>query len=637
MHEDDIRNFSSNDVRNILKSNLIGCSGDPISLFNQIQIGDIILIRHGGEIIALTKAISKPRDVLPAEQNEYVWFSRCIEVKVLSTYKGLNVSGKGWFLPKTLMSVDNDIVNGFINNLLKEIEMKDIINLLEYKKQIILQGPPGTGKTRLAEKVGVEMTKPVNLGNPIQKIDDFFKIYDVSWPEVINERKKLKDLLDEFHTRFPMESIKHLTLEDYAIGTGRNDSFCWWIERGLKPLGYYFPGSARAYLIYYSKKNEDYSKHGKLIEGIEDNNEAMQKVATTLSELITHKDYNVSEFIGDSFLLKLLHSYYPDEYFPINSVPCLNNALRLFGIDYSKMTPIEKNLRLQQVFIEKRKQYNKEITNHEFMRFLFANFDLKGNIALRSNVVLSDGKYKIIQFHPAYTYEDFVRGISVKVDGESQVYYEVENKILAEFAQDALDNPSSKFILIIDEINRANLPAVLGELIYALEYRYDENNPVSTSVESLYGLKANKDDDQPNRELKLPKNLYIIGTMNTADRSVGHIDYAIRRRFAFVDIPPSINVLDEVIKDTSVRATAKTLYNSVSNLFSDGKIAPDFKANEVQLGHSYFLAQDEATLQLKLDYEIKPLLREYLKDGILLEQNEGSKTLDTINNLSLHV
>ncbi|MBK6771283.1 MAG: AAA family ATPase [Ignavibacteria bacterium] len=166
-----------------------------------------------------------------------------------------------------------------------------------------------------------------------------------------------------------------------------------------------------------------------------------------------------------------------------------------------------------------------------------------------------------------------------------------------------------KFILIIDEINRANLPSVLGELIYALEYRGE-------NVNSMYDI----DGDNT---LIIPPNLYIIGTMNTADRSVGHIDYAIRRRFAFVEMLSLESVLDEVIKDEALRKKAKILFNDVANLFTPMYLAPDFSSKQVQLGHSYFLAETEEELKLKLEYEIKPILEEYLKDGILKDSAKG--------------
>ena len=219
---------------------------------------------------------------------------------------------------------------------------------------------------------------------------------------------------------------------------------------------------------------------------------------------------------------------------------------------------------------------------------------------------------KLIQFHPSYSYEDFVRGISVKTNENGQVEYITENKLLAKFAENAANNKNANYVLIIDEINRANLPSVLGELIYALEYRGE-------AVESMYAI-----DD--NNQIMIPPNLYIIGTMNTADRSVGHIDYAIRRRFAFVDVLPDESVIDNV--------KAKDLFNKVSELFiklEAGKkqnseyLISDFDYKDIQLGHSYFLlknGKEEAQikeLELRLQYEIKPILLEYVKDGILQE------------------
>ena len=165
------------------------------------------------------------------------------------------------------------------------------------------------------------------------------------------------------------------------------------------------------------------------------------------------------------------------------------------------------------------------------------------------------------------------------------------------------------FVLLIDEINRANLPAVFGELIYALEYR-DE------IVQSMYTIDGEN-------SLTIPQNLYIIGTMNTADRSVGHIDYAIRRRFAFIEMLPDINTI-------KLKAAQK-LFKQVSNLFTKDYLAPYFSAKDVQLGHSYFIAQDSQELNLKLKYEILPVLREYIKDGILLEHAESE-----INTLEQH-
>ncbi|MFN4763718.1 McrB family protein [Gillisia sp. Q332] len=210
---------------------------------------------------------------------------------------------------------------------------------------------------------------------------------------------------------------------------------------------------------------------------------------------------------------------------------------------------------------------------------------------------------KLIQFHPSYTYEDFVRGIAVNADND-KLKYEVKNRLLAEFAEEASkpENQQKAFILIIDEINRANLPSVLGELIYALEYR-------GKSMNSIYKYKNS-------HEIILPHNLYVIGTMNTADRSVGHIDYAIRRRFAFIDIPAQRKVIEENAPH------ALKLYDEVEKLFSNDSMASDFEAKDVKLGHSYFLTENIGDLKVRFKYEILPILQEYRKDGILTKNTQ---------------
>lgn len=213
--------------------------------------------------------------------------------------------------------------------------------------------------------------------------------------------------------------------------------------------------------------------------------------------------------------------------------------------------------------------------------------------------------YKLVHFHPSYTYDDFVRGIVVDSDGSTNTpTYRATDKVLAEFALKA-SLGKKKHVLIIDEINRANLSAVLGELIYALEYRGEP-------VESMYAV----DGDHT---LKIPKDLYIIGTMNTADRSAGHIDYAIRRRFAFVDVLPT---------SLDVPGFHEELFMQVRALFfkAEGEersefLSEEFRPNEVALGHSYFIADpdDAQDMRLRLEYEVKPILLEYVKDGVLKE------------------
>ena len=141
------------------------------------------------------------------------------------------------------------------------------------------------------------------------------------------------------------------------------------------------------------------------------------------------------------------------------------------------------------------------------------------------------GMMDIIQFHPSYAYEDFMQGIRPKTVGEDKsLIYELEKGRFVNFCEEAKLRDGDS-VLIIDEINRANLSRVFGELMYLLEYR-DESIPLSAGT-----------------KFKIPENVYIIGTMNTADRSIALVDHALRRRFAFMELGPNYQILERFFED----------------------------------------------------------------------------------------
>ncbi|RZJ77521.1 MAG: ATPase, partial [Chryseobacterium sp.] len=205
---------------------------------------------------------------------------------------------------------------------------------------------------------------------------------------------------------------------------------------------------------------------------------------------------------------------------------------------------------------------------------------------------------------------DLERQIGLMMRGKYPYYYMLMRQLEA-FSKDFSAPPSNEalrnYVLIIDEINRANLSAVLGELIYALEYR-------GKGMDSMYAIAGN-------HKIVLPPNLLIIGTMNSADRSVGHIDYAIRRRFAFLDVLP-----DSLEEDDSIYFNQEG-FDRVSALFNTDNLSNEFELKDVQLGHSYFIAEKkdakneaerDEIFALKMSYEVVPILLEYVKDGVLI-------------------
>lgn len=171
---------------------------------------------------------------------------------------------------------------------------------------------------------------------------------------------------------------------------------------------------------------------------------------------------------------------------------------------------------------------------------------------------------------------------------------------------------SKPCVLIIDEINRGNISKIFGELITLLEADKRQNGEHPVSVILPYSKK----------EFSVPSNIYIIGTMNTTDRSTGRIDYAVRRRFAFYTLEADTEAIVSHYKEkVELGEKANQLFNAVKEFISDNK-TEDLEMDELMVGHSYFMASSAEELRLKLDYEIIPLIKEYEKDGLLQPSDE---------------
>lgn len=208
-----------------------------------------------------------------------------------------------------------------------------------------------------------------------------------------------------------------------------------------------------------------------------------------------------------------------------------------------------------------------------------------------------EGSGKTVQFHPAVTYETFVVGISPAVQ-QATLNFEIRPGWLIEAIRKAA---SKAYLLTIDEINRADLGRVLGEAIYLFEPR-EISRGVPRSIDSPLPIPG-----MPN--LEIPPNLYVIGTMNSADRSIAILDLAVRRRFAFVDIWPDFEVIQRQENEL-----ASAAFSALIEIFT--QYAPD-DAMVLLPGHAYFLAESPMELTHRLKYELIPLLNEYLHEGRL--------------------
>lgn len=217
----------------------------------------------------------------------------------------------------------------------------------------------------------------------------------------------------------------------------------------------------------------------------------------------------------------------------------------------------------------------------------------------------------MIQFHQSYTYEDFIEGFRPSGTG---LNFEIKKGSFYNFCKKAADNLEKEYFFIIDEINRGNLSKIFGELFVLIE-----NDKRGNSLQLLYS----------DEKFFVPENVLIIGMMNTADRSLAMLDYALRRRFAFYEMKPSFSSDGFRNYQTNLNnSNFDHLINCVNKL-NDAIEADDSLGDGFTIGHSYFCNLDSVNYQVLsnlVEYELIPLLKEYWFD-------EPQKVKDWSNNL----
>jgi 5-methylcytosine-specific restriction protein B len=511
----------------------------------------------------------------------------------------------------------------FENDFRKNKDMSEISNLvqqstdlLKYKKQIIIQGPPGTGKTKLAKEIALQLIPPVSTigdseikkyileGITVKSVGGlknyFVEKVDLLLRKVIVVRESETRADTAFDTIIDAFNNRSWEQKHDQNSTRRAASLAQYIFKNMgEIIG--VPDPERFKIVQFhpsytyedfvkgivAKPNSDgdaifYEAENKILGGfakkaLDNYNLSQRDIEQTRQLIKTKKSFR--EFV-DHIQDELDES--------VDRKYQLTELVYLFDIDDNRFKYKGDNW----------KAHEKGLN----MKFSEIEKIIKAKVSQRAQIKHIEGLESLTKDHATYFYNLY----------EKFLDFEKSNKI--EIAASEINETAQlkNYVLIIDEINRANLSTVLGELIYAMEYRGE-------GVDSIYAVEGDN-------QLILPPNLYIIGTMNTADRSVGHLDYAIRRRFAFFEVLPedlSLSLGDKFHQE---------LFLKVASLFThETHLSKEFEAKDVQLGHSYFIdkAEEGGDIEIRLKYEVKPLLFEYVKDGILI----GDDILEKIENL----
>ncbi|MCD0471822.1 AAA family ATPase [Flavobacterium sp. JAS] len=567
-----------------------------------LEINDIILVREGAIAVALCRINSDCFTDPNLKSKFHHDYYRNVEV--LSYYYDKDLFPQPQSTLQRLYNSNTDswkFIDKFYNKVMQSQNFEKIKNILHYKKQIILQGPPGTGKTKFAK----EIAKKIIEENAF--ISDQVIIENIIENQVIKstEREKNYEVLEINFSDRKIKIKRESETEDYTSFDDVINAFNSKLWESKLEQDNVRRAASLAKFIYEKVNFKNTSDQFKLIQfhpsyTYEDFVRGI--TAESKGDRIEYKNVNktlglfadkalknfrnsqkVSELISKEIWVDKNYLKFKEN---LESILEESGELLIKEATKPKITAIENDaIRVNRYSNEKDSVLIKDsdiINGYIGLHLVVPNVKIQDNFSLSKSA--RSGMY--------YLYQNLI---------EKFKKYLEEKETAFEFNNDFKKEDLRKYVLVIDEINRANLSSVLGELIYALEYRGE-------TVESMYDVDGN--------DLILPANLYIIGTMNTADRSVGHIDYAIRRRFAFVDVLP------ENLKETqNLENFDDVLFTEVSKLF-DTNLSPEFEKNDVQLGHSYFIDKSEekdgVPMNIRLEYEIKPILLEYVKDGVLI-------------------
>ena len=503
-------------------------------------------------------------------------------------------------------------------------------------------------------------------------LEDFYKWYSLNKEELLNKAtagEKFNDKLkEEFLQEWPLNRILTMSIDEYVIGKGQqNKSLCYALEKGKYKnlfLGI-SGGSASKFGIYWNKKTNKYKDQAN--NEISELDQRFSKLKSDLYEIIKEgirfnfenpifdMKRSTNEFVGRSAMVTKLLCIYSEGYpfFGVNinsqkefwshfvsqttqGGPYLQNhkIIELLSKTYPELEPSKLGTMLfeySKLFMENSTMDSSNNFRNQLTQSLLKSPNLilhgapgtgKTYLAKEIAVELTNGnkdQIGFVQFHPSYDYTDFVEGLRPVSNGDGAIEFKLQDGIFKKFCQKARDAKKTggqdNFVFIIDEINRGEISKIFGELFFSIDSDYrGEKGSVSTQYANLH-----ETDDK----FYIPENVYIIGTMNDIDRSVDTFDFAMRRRFRFVEVTAEsqLYILDKELGERAEEAKTR-----LRNLNAAIENVQELNSH-YHIGPSYFLRLKE----VKFDYELlwsdylQPLLEDYVRGSY-----DEAETLETL-------
>ena len=502
-----------------------------------------------GDIVIANQGISKVLAVGEVQEPGYEWnpkrqkYKHTVRVKWDTSYATDIPPQKRWALV-TVAPVSNElyqhIVGGKKSGTNVEPLFTELESALERKRQVILYGPPGTGKTHAARR------------------------FAAWW---------LKKKLGEAGAGAVLADAAKLAQAERSLTTTRVERRVFWIVANAREWTWdiLFKRGRETFRHGRIKRNYDKLQPGDLVVG-----------------------YQATPDKRIAALARISHGLQP-------------NRKGELEIGVEPVTPVDSGLTwdelLQDPILSKSEpvRFNNQgtlfsLTPEEADHLLERLAERDRRVEPHASGAGGMGPLTVLTFHPSYSYEDFVEGFRPTDAGGGTLAVRLEDGVFKRICRTALANPDKPYLVLIDEINRANLAKVFGELITLLE-KDKRGLPVTLP--------------QSKESFVIPDNVYLLGTMNTADRSIKLLDAALRRRFAFLELMPRLDLLqggkveglelEDFLRELNRRIAAR-------------------EGREKQIGHSFLLGPDGEPVAdpdefaRRFRQEILPLLQEYCYD-----------------------